>query len=281
MNFYWGASFLLVAGLVAITLRSFTRPNLELAVSRLASRLALPVREEVEPFVLRHAAARNRALALGGLTGAIVGIGIAPLLAHRIEQMVLVLIAVEVIGTTTALCVVSLRSIQPQQTPRVARAAAVGIGDYVAPAHRVLEGLVIAGAIGLFAVATRIRGLDLATCAALVLTILSFAVTEVASRRLVAQRQPADSDIELAWNDALRAQLVRDLYGTPIGFAVGTLILSVMQIGGSGLGVHVLPVLSLVLPVGLLVGTVVTQRLGLDRHVLRRLWPAQVKAGWY
>jgi hypothetical protein len=283
--FYWVAGLVVVLLAVGVV-RSFRDASAERSLYALTVRLSLPLPEELTPFVLRQAAARNRALAIGALGGAVGGILLAslfgdqPLFGQPSDTSLLVFLAAETIGTTTALCFVSLRALEPQRSAGVARASAVELDDYLAPAQHAFVGIVIGAAIVLAAVDASVRGFSAVIAGGVVLSLVSFVIAEIAGRRLIAQRQPAASDLELAWNDALRAQLVRDLYGTPTAFAAASLWLAVLSIGGSELRSHLLTVLLILAAISVVASVVISRGLRPDRHVLRRLWPAQVKAGW-
>ena len=281
MAFVYGVLFLLVALLVGSVVRAFGSTVIDAQVLRVQSAYRLPVRGEVQAFVTRRTASRHRAIRIGQLAGVAVAIAIGALIHATVTNWVWIVIAGSILGWMTALCVSGLRELNRASPGGIARAVAVGIDDYLAPLHHALAGVAIACGIVVVWASTRLHGFDLATWSALALAFATFALAEFASRRLVTRPQPAGTDLELAWSDALRAQLVRDFYSAPVGFAMGAAVLGLRSILGQNLVDSMFPYLTLAFVISGAIAALIAQRLGLELYVLRRLWPSQLKSGWY
>jgi hypothetical protein len=174
----------------------------------------------------------------------------------------------------------------PAPGPRVARPKASRATDYVAPLElwgaRVMAlapavalaiGLVIATAIGTVAPAEL---LNVGTVLAAIVGLTALAVGEVTERRLLDLPQTAGSSLELAWSDALRARVLRDVVTAPLAigvYACFALVLAASAgvgdptianglIGLIGLGMIALAVIAVV--------SVASRP---QRHFRQRLWP--------
>lgn len=114
--------------------------------------------------------------------------------------------------------------------PRMARPIAAAATDYVAPFERwgarvmgvaptlgLVIGLVIAGFVDTVAPTDLLNTGTLLAAAVAPMVLLA---SELAMRRLVELPQVAGSSLDLAWNDALRAQLLRDIVNAPLGVGV-------------------------------------------------------------
>jgi hypothetical protein len=104
--------------------------------------------------------------------------------------------------------------------PRVARARAVGVVDYLDPARRVLPWLlacaagasIVALGIALARTPERVDGV-LATAAFVLasVAVATLVVVPLLERRVLAQAQPATDTLELAWDDAFRSTTIGQL----------------------------------------------------------------------
>ncbi|MCC5947635.1 MAG: hypothetical protein JJT89_04190, partial [Nitriliruptoraceae bacterium] len=170
--------------------------------------------------------------------------------------------------------------------PRLARPTASRASDYVAPlelwaaraaaispALALAVGLVLATGVDTVAPADLV---NVGTVLAVVVGLGVLAMGEVIARRLLELRQSAGSTLELAWSDALRSRVLRDVVAAPM--VIGLLATLALLTAASG-GVND-PVIAngLIGLVGLgFIGVAVIALVGASsrpqRHFRRRLWP--------
>ncbi len=164
--------------------------------------------------------------------------------------------------------------------PRVARAGAVTVADYVAPVDRIGARVVV----GLAALALLISAVvagnggelpRLTTGVAIVaLAVASLVFFEIASRRIIDRGQPVGSTAELAWDDALRASALRDIITAPIVLGFWGLVFNASDHANEGgpAGTVTLIVLAILLAsaFGVALFSLTTRP---AQHYLRRLWP--------
>lgn len=212
----------LAAAVIAPWRRAFNR--------RWMQRHALPSTPELATLVEQQRSRRSWALGLGGLLGTAMGVVILVLgrsaLPDPLPVWLLLTAAVAGSGLGVgghALLVATQRVAGPT---RVAQAEAAGLDQYVrrgpllairAAATIAAAALVVAGSLPIWS------GSGLGPVVAwggVALLLVGWAGTEVLVRRLVARPQPAESTAELAWRDALRGELVRDLFSIPAVLAM-------------------------------------------------------------
>lgn len=282
MSLFLTSALVIGAVHVAFVVATFVPSVSESQFARVAMTLEMPVRADLADDLVRRNAVRLRTVAVGGLVGfvlAVIPLAFATGLSY--ERSTLAALAATVLGWTVALCVTSLRTLEPPRGIRVARATSVGLDDYLSPVSRLLVGIAVAVALVGVAVVSLVSGTSALASIAAAIALVTFVTAEIASRRIIAQRQPADSDLELAWNDAMRAQVVRDLYAAPAGFAGAAIVLAALSVAGSSIEGHALNVISLLLLVASLFARSIATHFRVRQHVLRRLWPAQLRTGWY
>jgi hypothetical protein len=273
MTFYGLLLGVAAAVQAIVVIRAFRISFVEKQVVRLATSLNLGVPDSLEPLVVRQTAYRLRTGAIGGAGGLLVGaIAIAPVASPGYPTVVLVMTSVA-IGSTVGTTALSLATLRRDDTslPRVARARAVTLDDYVHPVARLIMGIVLAVSLIGVAMVTVLSPSSTSVALVLVaLAIATFVLAEVGSRQLVDAPQPATTDGELIWSDALRAQLIDDLYRAPVSIAAVGAYLAVQQIFG--------PQGALVLVIVLVAGIIASSLAISRQHVLRRLWPELVEA---
>lgn len=166
---------------------------------------------------------------------------------------------------------------------RVARAQAVEMPDYVAPFELVSTrvGVALAAvAVPVAAVLGAESGLVSLAAALTVVAVFALVLFEVASRHVVRRGQPVGTQAELAWDDAIRASLLRDLITAPLAlglyalFIAGVCLSGVLAdaLGGYA-GLIAQTAILLVLLAVAFAGAVYSIVSKPQRHVLRRLWP--------
>jgi hypothetical protein len=279
-----------LALLLALVLR--TRPRLRRAsLQRYARRVDLPLPSKRRDDTEHLLATRSLATDVGAITGVVAAaVWTATAQPPALEEpsWVLVLLGALFTGGAVGAGVSAALETGRRPTPgepRVARATAATLDDYVAPLElhggRIVAVLPTLTLVAAWAAASW-SGRSDATAVptgALGIALLSLGVvagSELAGRRLIGRPQTATTDLELAWDDALRARALRDLSTAPI--AVGTygtfgVLLALgdalqhgafrdAAFGGIGL-----------LLVAAVVVAVVSTSSRPHRHFRRRLWP--------
>lgn len=178
------------------------------------------------------------------------------------------------------------RRAAPEPGPRVARPTALTLADYVAPlelwgarlmvlapAVALAVGLIIATVVDTVAPAEL---LNVGTVLAVIVGPTALAIGEAVERQLLDLPRAAGSSLELAWSDALRARVLRDVVTAPLAIGVyacfALLLAASVGIGDpvianglrglTGLGVF-----------GLAAIAAVSAASRPQRHFRRRLWP--------
>lgn len=252
------------------------------AARRLALEVGLALDDATEEHVRRRLAARERAVVAGVSLGCGVGYVLslrsdAPagdMLWDGPERLVLVSL---VLGGLAGLGLSAWAEVAfpcALPGPRVARANVPVVGDYVPGYER-------GGAWALVALCSGAAGVALLTGPAgeerplrvlvLVVPVVVLLLAELLLRRLVRARQVAASAHALAWEDALRAGIARDLVAVTIWVAATLTLQLASGSGAAGpwLG-HLVPVVVLVWGIVGILGITRDAR----GHVRRRLWPS-------
>lgn len=269
-------------------------------LDELTRRHELPLTDEVRAAVESRVQVRAREVRTWGLVGTVVGaivVWVVSLVARDGDLSPLLLL-----GTTLGICVGAFRAVRAFRVPlaldapRVARVRATGIEDYSTVASRRAV-LVAAGTVPVALAAavvvwwltpahpSPLAIVGLVACA--VVGLVAVLLLRLTAARLVDLPQHAASDLELAWDDSLRAQAVRDFLGSAAGAGLATVLLltalplqwvlpwSVRQHHldltlwlGAGLGVVFLVSLVAVLVVG--------QR-GAEENPSKRLWTTEAQ----
>lgn len=220
------------------------RPLRRRAMARFARKVDLPApTAEVQPHVeaalvgrsqtvgLAAGAAMGAAALIGWLVDAPASLGTGE--AMRESLWAFIVAGATATGAAAGAAWFALRQVRRPPTldgPRVARPIAAVAADYVAPFERwgarlmgfaptlgLALGLVIAGFVDSVAPAELLNAGTLLAAAVAPLVLLA---SELAMRRLVELPQVAGSSIDLAWNDAIRAQLLRDIVTAPLAVGV-------------------------------------------------------------
>lgn len=186
----------------------------------------------------------------------------------------------------------------PTATPRVARSTAIELADYLprgglasrrlAPLLSVLAGLLA------FALLSFVPRQDWpltwpwVVALLIVLTLVSTVAITLVSHRVLERGQEAASDLELAWDDLVRAKSLRSLWGNVSALSAFSIVAAFSMVGdtvmrpdtlaGSEQFSLFLGAVAFVLACLLLVGLKLPMvRDGMGdatlRHVLNRLWP--------
>lgn len=260
------------------------------ALDRFARRVRLPVPDGLRPRFERQLLGYHLGVDLGGAAGfaltAIWGLTFGRATVGG-TWWPLILTAGALAGAAVGSGLAALReAARPRQDagPRVARATAPTLDDYLAPVElqggRVVAALptallalvVVLGASGVAAVSLVGPGVG----AGLSLAALAFG--ELGARRVLGAPQAAGSDLELAWSDAIRAHTLRAVVTVPI--AVGTYatfgVLSAFDLDGldprstAGVALVALLVVTSLAVIAVLAWSASGRP---HRHFRQRLWP--------
>lgn len=277
--------------LLLILSLSFTRWFTERAAYKFATSVGIGLTDDLLPAVRARLALQQRGTALGGLLGlgtaALLVLNETELARSTFGSLTFAGIAIAGMSVGNALTAVRPDSRGDADQPRLARAGAVSLADYIAPLEH--SGAFAAVALSVSTMFIFIIGSSVMHPAPLLwrsgplilaaLSAASLIVFEVAGRRILRRGQPAGSPTELAWNDALRAQRLRSLISAPLVLgAYGTFAsLSATStaftlIGGRpfAVGFATANLAFTVIAVVVLIMLWITKP---QRFFLRRLWP--------
>ena len=204
-------------------------------------RIDLPVR--LERTVSGRLMARERGGSLGGLV-----FTVAATAAFHFEvgvnndsdltSMFIVGATFAGVGAGTAVATLTGSATIASDRPRVARARAVSVSDYLAPLELVgARAVVIASVVVLLVSAVLSApgtgGALFPIAFFAIFGAIALALFEVASRRIVDLPQPAGSTAELVWDDAIRASSLRDLATAPLALGAYCLVFGAVGIAES------------------------------------------------
>jgi hypothetical protein len=224
----WAGYIALVTAVGALVF--LRRRGVERALDRAADVAGLGVPPEIRPLLLRRTRAVQIATGAGAVAGMTLGAFLSstplgePIRYYALQGSV-------VLGGGVGIAVgglVAARAL-PTAGRRVARARAVQVADYISPVERrgalvamliVVVFCVLASTFG----ASRSR-VALDVCAAI--AVADWIGFELVARRIVARPQAADTALQLAWDDALRAGAIRRLAGSSAAIAMFALLASI------------------------------------------------------
>lgn len=191
---------------------------------RFSQRSRLPYgTPETRESVVQHVRSASRAGAITALIGMLAAscLLLTPLAASPVFLFVAAFPVLIVTGAVSAAVSVRERLFHPAPTaPRIARARALGVADYLDPFRRLLPWMLGAGAAASLAAvfisgANRRGGVDGALAVSLliisIVALATFVAVPVLERMVLDQPQPATDTLELAWDDAFRATTIGQL----------------------------------------------------------------------
>jgi hypothetical protein len=238
-----GAIAVVVLIALAISLRPSARRT---AVYKFSTTIQLPIiNDQIEAAAERRILHRTRATIAGAIVGLLATAAVVffnPDIANGAATVIwLVALPLTLMGSATGSVLVALReSLFHTHTNavRVARPITVTLSDYLSPVRLRLPAAVVlvAGVLNLVAFTLGLNQvidtetfLRSAALPMLVAAIFAIVIGRTLARRLLAQPQPASSELELAWDDAFRADTLRGLwmFGAVIAW---------LAIAASGLG---------------------------------------------
>lgn len=223
----WTVMALLAALFSVGLLTGRTKRSQERRVFTFWQRVGLPMgTEQINASVqrrLRRSATATLLGALAGLLAAAVALLLLPNSASTFDYLWPVVLPAVLVCATLLDVVQTLRDslfVQRPDAPRMARTVAVTAADYVSPWRLRLAPLLV-----LLAAALAAAGLILGVAGevdmghflrnlaipSLLASALVLCGTVFAARRILAQPQPVSDPLELAWDDALRAETFRKM----------------------------------------------------------------------
>ena len=187
------------------------------------------------------------------------------------------------VGIGSAIATFARENSRQRGTIRIARLGAVSLSDYRSPLDQWAPRLVVALALVGVALRTAIYKTGFSSVPSFVFVYLgvmvaSLVVYEAASRLLIRSGQPAASELDLAWDDALKSRAlasisVAPLYlGAYLGFAAWAFY-PATHTGATAVGSQVQIAVQSVAIVLLLVTVLVGAALKSQRRFLYKLWP--------
>jgi hypothetical protein len=227
LSLMWGIhAFLALFTLGALF--AVSRPRYRRAlVYRFSHTIELPlVTDEIAAAAERRILHRTAAMMAGGLVGILasaVVVYIDPASASA-PTIWLVTLPLTLSGMCAGAAFVTLRESLFRRHPdavRIARAVTVTLRDYISPRRLRVPPAILLAAAGLclagsvLGLAGLIDGSTFILSAALPMLATALVVTiagAVLARRVLDQPQPAGSELELAWDDAFRADTLRALW---------------------------------------------------------------------
>ena len=288
--------FLGAAALVSIFFfaRTFREESIAAMVNRLERTVGLAIPDELRPAIGRNIVRRQRIK----LASTVVAAAAMSIVAFTVTFPDANYRGIVVVGSVLAgsLVGVAIGSLQwPAQRHddglRVAKAGAVSLRDYVprwelrgarilvALSATIFFGSVLATATGL----ATVSDLPMARTSAYFtgIAVLSLIFFEVVGRRIVGRAQPNGSEMELVWDDALRAVDLRALASTPLTigllgvfFGASDLALSLPDLQANPGLLTTLTVAGWVVVAGVFAMAFATLTSRPERFFLLRLWPA-------
>ncbi len=279
-------ALILAVGSVLAAALSVPRSSAASAVRSFARSVNLAVTAEVEPTVLRRVRARSLSFA-GGLAlaaVALMALGLAGVEPGSMTAIVVVLVIYGSVALCVAVTAGAGRPHVPEGAPRVAHVGESRIRDYV-PAFELVGARVLTGAAVLLCAASAIAaGVNGSGAVAAwwtgyaVIVVAIAAAWEINARRVLRRSVPAGSTQQLAWNDALRASVLRDTITLPLTAGVFGAVAGPFHVltelplpgwiaAGAGGVVFLLAIgaVLVVIPIAVLAKP--------GQHYQRRLWP--------
>ena len=246
--FELGFTWIILAALTALFLSSLAN-SLRTSVRRdltyrFSTTIQLPIiNDQISEAAERRILNRSRAMMAGGLAGVLTAAAVVYLNPNAASASLIWLVTLPLIliGMSAGAAIVALRASlfsKNTEVVRVARPVTVTLSDYLSPARLRMPAMLLlaAGVLTLAAFAlglshlidteTFLRSAALPMLAIAIITLLS---GRALARRLLKQPQPASSELELAWDDAFRAETLRGLW-------MFGAILAWLAIAASGLG---------------------------------------------
>lgn len=253
-------------------------------LDRLEAAAGLPLTDDLLTPVLARIGHRERWALWGGTIGIIVGVLLTVAFRSSSPGGILIMLGVA-LGGAIGCALATMRAAYrlSRNAPRLARVHRTTLADYVSPAHLAAARgmLVLAVAASIVGVALGGNGhphaLPLVFGACLAVAVPFSIVTEIVARQIVNLPQQATTDLELAWDDALRADALHQLLLNQIlvcGFAAFAAPVAAGLFDGSQTSGDAATMAGVV--VAATVSALITVSAGgWRRRPLERLWPSR------
>lgn len=271
------------------------------AVTQTGNSVGLAVTPQLEPALRRRFAGRTVASLVGALIGLALAVSalfadLVPLRGSTDVAEFWLVFGGFFTGAAVATSIYALAAKPARPSgERYARSGAVDLRDYLAPIDRLGARIAVAFGVATLIAATAVSAAGLTDSNAalsvggliVVAGVVALGLSEFASRRILARPQPAGSPAELAWDDALRAQSLREIVTAPLclgswgALAVLFALMNATNAGGFG-GIVAFWIAAaglLVVFVALFAAAAVSIATKPPQHYLRRLWPDVAAAG--
>jgi hypothetical protein len=279
----FGAGYLVFLAFLLFVVRPRTQAR---RIQLLVNSVGLPLTAEIEPTIIENQRREVRV----GFVGIVIGVVAAStgMLIARVSSpgeifLIDLTLAVVAVGIALALAAVVHEDRRQKRTVRFARLRAVTMDDYRGGIDRWMPRIVVVFTLAAFAFRVILTPGTFGISAAFlylyaILTVVSLAFCEIASRLLIRRGQAAGSALELAWDDALRSRALTSIAVAPfyLGLYFNIAAIALYPSSGSAaaaLGVQIEALVAL-LASGVLLATSV-RALGTNarQRFLRRLWP--------
>ena len=276
----WTAAAVIGALGLALIVSTFNPGQRAARANNFARSVGLDIPDSLRPVITERVALRHRSGAIGMIVGiATIAflLSMDPTSGENFASPFL-LIGGAFAGLAIGVSFSAARAAAPIDPDGVkyARTNAVTLGDYVAPLERtggrIVVGLAIATLVAALAVGAPISGILVALT---VLGIAALLVFEIAGRRVVSRAQPAQSPSDLAWDDAVRASVLRDMITAPIILGADAVVVAggalvTRLLAGSDFANGAILMAVIVAAIALAVAAITSRP---QRYFLRRLWP--------
>lgn len=277
----WIVAGLIAAFGIAAIVSSYSPGPRAARAASFARSVGLPLTDSVRAVVTERVALRQR----GGAAGLVAGIATTAFVLsmdpasseHFATPFLLIGGAFAGLAVGVAISASRTASALDPEAVKYARPSAVALDDYVAPLERTGARIVVALSVVTLVAAivsgAAVSGVLIALAALGVAALLVF---EVAGRRIVDRAQPAASPDDLAWDDAVRSSVLRDMVTAPIILGADTLVVAGgalidhLLIGSDAAKVA-LVIACFAAAAALAIASITTRP---QRYFLGRLWPA-------
>ncbi len=287
MAILWNLGVGLGCALLFVLVVLVARPRSRaLRFDTIAGSVGLPPAPEFAP-VVRAAVGREARGALAGVTVGLVAacLGLAVERIDDPSQIVWTYFTAIVAtgGLGIAVATTAAEHARQGSAVRVARLRAVTPADYRSPFDRWLPRIVVllalAGLLLRLTLSPRGEGgIPILFSTYALLMVAALAIGEVAALVLVRTGQPAGSELELAWDDALKSRALRSIFVAPLymggyfGLAAGVFYPAAEGSAGA-LATQAESIVSIIGVVLVLAWVVAGSTTSATRWYLRRLWP--------
>jgi hypothetical protein len=279
-----GLGYLILFVIVFLIMRTSPSPR---RLQKLVNAVGLPLTADLEPDILAATRVEQRSTILV-TAGSILVAGVILGLTHTNAFLPILwgYTMLVLAGTAVGALLSTFRGERRRQARaiRFARAKAVSMSDYVSALDQWAPRIVVALFVGGLAVRcaltphlTRDVPVFLFVYAAFAIATLVF--SEVARRTILAHGQPAGSDLELAWDDALKGRALWSLTVAPLYLAgYGGLMTGAFSTAGAENVRATFAALaeegiSLIALLFMLVVIILWSASSYQKRYLRRLWP--------